>query len=265
MRVKTKVGCVFSVFMAVAFYVGTVYAKPRQETAAVKNRINTTYKNTVFVKGGSFIMGGKGGPKTSVSSFYMDKYNVSYGAYDTYTKAVGKPYIQPQYRNRFATFRNAKHPVNHVTWYQAHDYCAWLAKMSGRPYALPTSAQWEYAARNRGKLGWVYATNNGKMEPGVNFPVNKDQVPLPVGSMPPNPLGIYGMAHEVNQWVKNWYQEGYYAHMPAHNPQGPAVGTKKVVRGGGMSGDPQYSNNFGSAGINPNTQEAGFRCVINVA
>jgi formylglycine-generating enzyme required for sulfatase activity len=217
-------------------------------------------------------MGGKGGPTTSVSSYYIDKYNVSYGNYDTYTDAVGKPRIDQIDIGYF--FRGANHPVDGATWYQASAYCTWLAKTSGLSYSLPTSAQWEYAARNRGKLSWAYATNNGKMELGRNFPSWKNftqqeddpmhvSAPLPIGSMPPNPLGIYGMAHEVNQWVKDWYQQGYYAHMPKHNPQGPKTGTLKVVRGGGASGDPEFANNFGSAGISPNTQEGGFRCVIN--
>lgn len=37
------------------------------------------------------------------------------------------------------------------TWQNAKDYCQWVSDVSALPFDLPTEAQWEYAARGRGK------------------------------------------------------------------------------------------------------------------
>jgi formylglycine-generating enzyme required for sulfatase activity len=110
---------------------------------------------------------------------------------------------------------------------------------------LPTEAQWEYAARNRGQLV-VFATDNGKVEPGRNIPTYEwleehNNAPegvlssplstYEVGLFPPNPLGLYDMVSNAFDWTLDWYDEKYYAKSPERNPTGPATGTKKVRRG----------------------------------
>jgi formylglycine-generating enzyme required for sulfatase activity len=52
-----------------------------------------------------------------------------------------------------------------------------------------------------------------------------------------SPYGVYDMAGSVSEWVADWYDEKYYATSPKSNPQGPARGQQKVLRGGSF-GDP---------------------------
>ncbi|CAH1537321.1 formylglycine-generating enzyme family protein [Vibrio sp. MM46] len=133
------------------------------------------------------------------------------------------------------------------TWQEAKDYCQWLGDVSALPFDLPTEAQWEYAARSRGKKVY-FATNNGyaQLQDGYYFDpasdryieytdeeVNAAKRIEDVDAYPPNPLGVAGMSNQISEWVNDWYAKDYYLVSPEHNPQGPESGTEKALRDAG--------------------------------
>jgi hypothetical protein len=130
-----------------------------------------------------------------------------------------------------------------IDWFQASDYCRWLGDVTGLPIELPTEAEWEYAARNRGQ-DFPYATVSRKIELGRNYPSKDDNKRQPVNSFMPNPLDLHHMGSNLQEWVSDWYDEKYYKHSPEKNPQGPVHGTEKVQRGGVADNNPEFNHNF---------------------
>jgi len=255
----------------------------------IDNLVKKTLDNMVFVKGGSFMMGDAGGEyidengnkrvreywtgsddnkpahKVTLDSYYMGKFEVTYAEHDVYSGAVNKEIVRIKAVGQIN--REPQIPVYLVNWFVANDYCAWLAKVSGKPFDLATEAQWEYAARSRGD-NVLFATDNGKIEFGRNVRgADHFSFAGAAGSFPPNPIGISAMTSSSAEWVKDWYDSGFYSKSPKQNPQGPLTGDEKILRGGGTIGigsisvfarkdtPPEHIQNGGSAG--------GIRCVVN--
>ncbi|MCK6265796.1 formylglycine-generating enzyme family protein [Vibrio sp. ZSDE26] len=158
-------------------------------------------------------------------------------------------------------------------WQDAKGYCLWLGDVTALPYDLPTEAQWEYAARNRGEMLY-YATNTGYRQTRkdryidvdtntrIRYPideVNASSRLEAVDRFPPNPLGIYGMANQVSEWVNDWYSPDYYQNTSQHNPQGPQTGEKKVRRNGGAM---TFDRSYATPNNNHYDPRNGFRCSL---
>ena len=124
-------------------------------------------------------------------------------------------------------------PVVGVSWYEAEAYTAWLSKITGYRYRLPTEAEWEKAAR--GTRGLTYPWGKDFDKNLCNSYESGLRLTTPVGLFPKgkSPYGCCDMAGNVWEWCSDWYGGNYYANSPDRNPQGPSNGSIRVVRGGG--------------------------------
>ena len=191
-------------------------------------------------------------------AFYMDLYEVSTARYADFLKAKGPSSgLAPMFWHDVQLRDDGAKPVLGVTWDAAKAYCTWAGKR------LPTEAEWEKAAR--GTDGRSYPWGNAvptfllanfeRPLSGQRFTDSLRAVDSDEAGQ--SPYGIFGMAGNVSEWVSDWYDDAYYGHSPASNPQGPASGTRKVIRGGSF-GDLAAGVNSASRDSSAPTDLAAF-------
>jgi len=141
-----------------------------------------------------------------------------------------------------------QHPVVLVSFEDAREYCRWLASVTGRPFRLPTEAEWEKAARG-GLERQAYPWGNDIDLSHANFlPLahqRTGQGTRPIRSYPPNAYGVYDMAGNVWDWTSDWYRPDYYNVSEGRSPVGPGTGTLRVLRGGAWPNDDVNYLRFG--------------------
>lgn len=117
-------------------------------------------------------------------------------------------------------------PVEQVSW---NDSQAFIAKLNSQQtrwtVRLPTEAEWEYACR-AGTTEETY----GRLDEIAWYEGNNTRSTHPVGQKLPNSFGLYDMLGNVWEWCQDWFEP--YTRASLVDPQGPATGEKRVMRGG---------------------------------
>ena len=184
----------------------------------------------VHVPAGEFEMGSTTGDNDEqpVHRVYLDEYWIGQTEVTNaqYALCVSAGGCTAPSNSRWQDSDYRDHPVTHVDWNQARAYCAWAG------VRLPTEAEWEKAAR--GTDGRIYPWGNSAPDDRFANYGNIIDGTTPVGNYPEgaSPYGALDMAGNVWEWVNDWYDSDYYSQSPSENPQGPATGESRVLRGG---------------------------------
>jgi len=159
--------------------------------------------------------------KIFLKGFYIDKYEVTNMEYKAFIAATGYP-PPPTWEKDMYPNGKANHPVNNVTWFDAHAYCTWAGKR------LPIEEEWEKAARgpNGNKYPWgnEYDEKNANLNKGTTVPVGSYKIDKSY-------YGVYDMGGNVMEWVDDWYKP-----YPGNKTENKDFGeTSRILRGGSGS------------------------------
>jgi formylglycine-generating enzyme required for sulfatase activity len=167
--------------------------------------------------------------------YFIGKYPITNREYQAFVKDTNHKPLEGWDGDQYPKERDI-HPVVNVSWEDAKTYCGWLSKKTGRDYRLPTEAEWEKAAR--GPDGCIYPWGNEFDPKRANTTEAKIGDTTPVGLFSPqgdSPYGCTDMIGNVWEWCADWFNEVEYKNRilgVVKDPQGPADGRWRVLRGG---------------------------------
>lgn len=253
---------------------GTIQPSPTSKSAAPSGVSGVGCPSgMVLVTGGRFKMGATGGafeadetPPHSVTldSFCIDTVEVTVAQYARFISGSG--YVtDAEQKGDAVTWRavdvpdRQRHPVNRVSWNDADIFCRWFDKR------LPTEAEWELAAKGFSEN--IYSWGNTFSSDRTNTQERGIGQPMPVGSSSnATPFGAVDMIGNVWEWTHDWYAGDYYANSPDIDPQGPASGAERVIRGGSFKSDGTRATTTirRKASQDGWSDDIGFRCVRDV-
>ncbi len=152
--------------------------------------------------------------------------------------------------------RSGDIPVVALNWFMAARYCNWLSQQEGiakdqwcfeignnendvqikpnyqnlKGYRLPTEAEMEFAVRANSATDYYFGDAPELLGKYAWYQANSQSKGWPVGMLKPNDFGLFDSAGNVWEWCADWL--GPYPSTLVVDPQGPATGTKRVLRGG---------------------------------
>jgi formylglycine-generating enzyme required for sulfatase activity len=166
----------------------------------------------VVVPAGEFQMGSNAKPAeapihkvTIHKDFAIGRREVTFAEWDRCVAAGGCKYSPPN-----PAWGRGNEPVTNISWDDAKEFVAWLAKTTGKPYRLPTEAEWEYAARGGSTTpySWGKDIGTGRAQ-CADCGVSETGKPAVVGSFRPNAFGLYDTSGNAAEWIEDCWNPSY--------------------------------------------------------
>jgi len=217
-----------------------------------------------LIPAGKFMMGSPPGEANRSGEEPQHEVTISKPFYIGVTEVT-----QAQYEAVMGTnpsrFKGATNPVDTVSWNDATKFCKKLSKKTRYVVRLPTEAEWEYTCRAGTTTRFSFGDDESALGDYAWYECNSGSATHPVGQKKPNAWGLFDMHGNLWEWCADWY--GDYPKGAATDPQGPASGADRVLRGGGWSHFPNYCRAAFRSFSSPGARliSGGFRVVVPVS
>jgi formylglycine-generating enzyme required for sulfatase activity len=266
--------------------------------------VNSLGMKLILIPRGTFIIGSppdeaerfsdeKQKPVTVGEDYYLAAFQVTQAQYRQ-VMGINPSYFQgPEYGD------TSNHPVEHVSWKDAVEFCWRLSelpeeKRAGRIYRLPTEAEWEYACRAGSTTAYSFGDDSRQLVDYAWFGNNSGRKRLnadmlwdllseepesyratmlaegcqthPVGLKQPNAWGLYDMHGNVWEWCLSWLED-YSTGLGRDFGDQTSGSSFRVLRGGNWdfwAAGCRSASRFGSDPAD-NSDFYGFRVVLSTS
>jgi formylglycine-generating enzyme required for sulfatase activity len=204
----------------------SIHRHRQQAQEFIEDLGNGVELEMVAIPSGSFVMGSpEDEPKrdesespqhtVTIQSFFIGKYPVTQAQWQA---VASLPQVNRKLNPVPSRFKGENRPVEQVSWYDAMEFCSRLSQYTGKPYGLPSEAEWEYACRAGTTTPFHFgetitselANYNADYTYGAGVKGIYRRQTTPVGSFGiANAFGLYDMHGQVWEWCADHRHSNY--------------------------------------------------------